>query len=247
MNIVVIGIGRLGTNLAQALRDAGHDVTVVRGRAVTTDCSEENQLPQTADAFIIAVKDDVLEDVIVRATKGREDQLFLHTAGSMPMSVFEGHCRRYGVFYPMQTFSKEAIVPFTDIPIFLEADSAETLDVLNELARTLSSHIYHLSTDDRKYLHLAAVFACNFANHCMALSANVLGRIGIPFDVMLPLVDQTVRKLHTMAPADAQTGPAVRHDNNVIISQHHLLDDSPKMQNVYDLLTNSIYEKSTNK
>ena len=247
MNIVVIGTGRLGTNLAQALRDAGHDVTVVRGRDVTDDCSGENPLPQTADAFIIAVKDDVLEDVIVRATKGREDQLFLHTAGSMPMSVFEGHCRRYGVFYPMQTFSKEAIVPFTDIPIFLEADSAETLDLLNELARTLSSHIYHLSTDDRKYLHLAAVFACNFANHCMALSADVLGRIGIPFDVMLPLVDQTVRKLHTMAPADAQTGPAVRHDNNVIISQHHLLDDSPKMQNVYDLLTNSIYEKSTNK
>jgi hypothetical protein len=81
----------------------------------------------------------------------------------------------------------------------------------------------------------------------MALSADVLGRIGIPFDVMLPLIDQTVRKLHTMAPVDAQTGPAVRHDNNVIIGQHHLLDDNPKMQNVYDLLTNSIYEKSTNK
>ena len=247
MNIVVIGTGRLGTNLAQALRDAGHDVTVVRGRAVTTDCGGGSPLPQTADAFIIAVKDDVLEDVIVRATKGREDQLFLHTAGSMPMSAFSDYCRRYGVFYPMQTFSKETIVPFTDIPIFLEADSAETLDVLNELARTLSSHIYHLSTDDRKYLHLAAVFACNFANHCMALSADVLGRIGIPFDVMLSLVDQTVRKLHTMSPVDAQTGPAVRHDNNVIISQHHLLDDNPKMQNVYDLLTNSIYEKSTNK
>ena len=247
MNIVVIGTGRLGTNLAQALHDAGHDVTVVRGRAVTVDSGGENPLPQTADAFIIAVKDDVLEDVIVRATKGREYQLFLHTAGSMPMSVFSGHCRRYGVFYPMQTFSKETIVPFTDIPIFLEADSAETLDVLNELARTLSSHIYHLSTDDRKYLHLAAVFACNFANHCMALSADVLGRIGIPFDVMLPLVDQTVRKLHTMSPVDVQTGPAVRHDNNVIISQHHLLDNNPKMQNVYDLLTQSIYEKSTNK
>lgn len=247
MNIVVIGTGRLGTNLAQALRDAGHDVTVVRGRAVTTDCGGESPLPQTADAFIIAVKDDVLEDVIVRATKGREDQLFLHTAGSMPMSAFSDYCCRYGVFYPMQTFSKETIVPFTDIPIFLEADSAETLDVLNELARTLSSHVYHLSTDDRRYLHLAAVFACNFANHCMALSADVLGRIGIPFDVMLPLIDQTVRKLHTMSPVDAQTGPAVRHDNNVIIGQHHLLDDNPKMQNVYDLLTNSIYEKSTNK
>ena len=163
------------------------------------------------------------------------------------MSAFSDYCRRYGVFYPMQTFSKETIVPFTDIPIFLEADSAETLDVLNELARTLSSHVYHLSTDDRRYLHLAAVFACNFANHCMALSADVLGRIGIPFDVMLPLIDQTVRKLHTMSPVDAQTGPAVRHDNNVIIGQHHLLDDNPKMQNVYDLLTNSIYEKSTNK
>ena len=247
MNIVLIGTGRLATNLAPALRDAGHDVTIVRGRALIADCSGETPLPRTADAFIIAVKDDVLEDVIVRATEGREDQLFLHTAGSMPMSVFKDRCRRYGVFYPMQTFSKETIVPFTDIPLFLEANSTETLSVLSELARTLSPHIYHLSTDDRKYLHLAAVFACNFANHCMALSADVLGRIGIPFDVMLPLVDQTVRKLHTMAPANAQTGPAVRHDNNVIISQHHLLDDNPKLQNVYDLLTESIYEKSTNK
>ena len=241
MNIVVIGIGRLGTNLAQALRDAGHDVTIVRGRAVTVDSGGEPPLPQTADAFIIAVKDDVLEDVIVRATKGRKDQLFLHTAGSMPMSVFEGHCRRYGVFYPMQTFSKEAIVPFTDIPIFLEADSAETLDVLNELARTLSSHIYHLSTDDRRYLHLAAVFACNFANHCYALSAEILQQHGLPFNVMLPLIDETARKVHHLSPLEAQTGPAIRYDLNVINKQQQLLDD-PAMKELYERLSKSIYQ-----
>ncbi|MBR0259597.1 MAG: DUF2520 domain-containing protein [Prevotella sp.] len=239
MRIVLIGTGRLGTNLAPALRDAGHEVTVVRGRAL-------DDLPSEADAFIIAVKDDVLGDVIARATEGRENQLFLHTAGSMPMSVFEGRCRHYGVFYPMQTFSKETLVPFADIPLFLEADCEQTMATLQSLAESLSHSVYQLSSADRKYLHLAAVFACNFANHCMALSADVLAHIGIPFDVMMPLVDQTVRKLHSIPPAEAQTGPAVRYDENVIRRQHDLLADNPEMQRIYDLLTESIHKKTMN-
>ena len=258
MEIVIIGSGNLATQLGLALTDAGLHIRQVYSR--TADHAKQladkigagytaniDEIDENADVYIMSVKDDAISEIASKVCAKSSDAVFLHTAGSISIEIFKGKAQHYGVLYPMQTFSKETIVPFTDIPIFLEADSAETLDVLNELARTLSSHVYHLSTDDRRYLHLAAVFACNFANHCMALSADVLGRIGIPFDVMLPLIDQTVRKLHTMSPVDAQTGPAVRHDNNVIISQHHLLDDNPKMQNVYDLLTNSIYEKSTNK
>ena len=258
MTIALIGRGRLATNLLPALQQAGHDVTSVNSRTL-------EELPQQADVYIISVKDSALREVIAHATKGREDQFFVHTAGSMSVDVFEGYCSRYGVFYPMQTFSKERQVSFREIPIFIEtggsgkaavdgktadhttsADAtAETLGVLRVLADSVSQKVYELSTADRKYLHLAAVFACNFANHCYALAADVLAKKGLPFDVMLPLIDETARKVHEMHPQDAQTGPAVRYDENVISMQSDLLADEPVLQDIYRLLSKSIHQKAT--
>lgn len=252
MTIALIGRGRLATNLLPALQQAGHDVTSVNSRTL-------EELPQQADVYIISVKDSALREVIAHATKGREDQFFVHTAGSMSVDVFEGYCSRYGVFYPMQTFSKERQVSFREIPIFIEtggsgratdhttsADAtAETLGVLRVLADSVSQKVYELSTADRKYLHLAAVFACNFANHCYALAADVLAKKGLPFDVMLPLIDETARKVHEMHPQDAQTGPAVRYDENVINMQSDLLADEPVQQDIYRLLSKSIHQKAT--
>ena len=268
MTIALIGRGRLATNLLPALQQAGHDVTSVNSRTL-------EELPQQADVYIISVKDSALREVIAHATKGREDQFFVHTAGSMSVDVFEGYCSRYGVFYPMQTFSKERQVSFREIPIFIEAGgsgkaavdgkiadhttsadatadhttsadaTAETLGVLRVLADSVSQKVYELSTADRKYLHLAAVFACNFANHCYALAADVLAKKGLPFDVMLPLIDETARKVHGMHPQDAQTGPAVRYDENVISMQSDLLADEPVLQDIYRLLSKSIHQKAT--
>lgn len=262
MTIALIGRGRLATNLLPALQQAGHDVTSVNSRTL-------EELPQQADVYIISVKDSALREVIAHATKGREDQFFVHTAGSMSVDVFEGYCSRYGVFYPMQTFSKERQVDFREIPIFIEAGgsgkaadhttsadatadhttsadaTAETLGVLRVLADSVSQKVYELSTADRKYLHLAAVFACNFANHCYALAADVLAKKGLPFDVMLPLIDETARKVHGMHPQDAQTGPAVRYDENVISMQSNLLADEPVLQDIYRLLSKSIHQKAT--
>lgn len=258
MTIALIGRGRLATNLLPALQQAGHDVTSVNSRTL-------EELPQQADVYIISVKDSALREVIAHATKGRENQFFVHTAGSMSVDVFEGYCSRYGVFYPMQTFSKERQVSFREIPIFIEAGgsdraavdgktadhttsadaTADTLGVLRVLADSVSQKVYELSTADRKYLHLAAVFACNFANHCYALAADVLAKKGLPFDVMLPLIDETARKVHEMHPQDAQTGPAVRYDENVISMQSDLLADEPVLQDIYRLLSKSIHQKAT--
>ena len=112
MKTVLIGRGRLATNLERALLSASHEVMSINSRTL-------DGLPQKADVFVIAVKDSALPDVIREATKGREDQLFVHTAGSMPLSLFEGCTSRYGVFYPMQTFSKERLTDFAEIPLFL--------------------------------------------------------------------------------------------------------------------------------
>ncbi len=235
MRIVVIGTGRLAWNLAPALSEAGHEVVTVNSRTL-------EGLPFEADIFIIAVKDDALAEVIARTAKGREEQLFVHTAGSMPMTLFEGHVRHCGVFYPMQSFSKERRVDFHSIPIFLEAGDDTSLATMKTLADTISDSVYELDTTGRRYLHLAAVFACNFANHCYALAADVLAKCGLPFNVMLPLIDETARKVHQLHPRDAQTGPAVRRDHNVIGMQSQLLADYPQLRCIYDLLSQSIQQ-----
>lgn len=240
MKIVLIGRGRLATNLERALLEAGHEVASINSRTL-------EDLPEEADVFVIAVKDSALADVIREATKGRETQVFVHTAGSMPLRLFEGMTQHYGVFYPMQTFSKERAVDFTEIPIFIEASDNETLCVLRQLAESITRRVYELSSDDRQYLHLAAVFACNFANHCYAMAAEILEEHGLPFDVMLPLIDETARKVHQLHPLEAQTGPAVRYDENVIHHQSDLLANEPQMKDLYERLSLHIHEKAEKK
>ena len=229
MRIALIGRGRVATHMGKALLKAGHKVVSVNSRTLA-------ELPQDADVYIIAVKDRALQEVISKVTKGREGQLFLHTAGSMPLSVFEGYADNAGVLYPMQTFSMDREVDFREIPLFIEGADPR----IRAVAESLSAHVYELSTADRKYLHLAAVFACNFANHCYTLAADVLQKKGLPLDVMLPLVDETARKVHELHPTEAQTGPAVRGDQNVMQAQAALLDG--KAKEIYELLSQSIQE-----
>ena len=226
-------------NLEHALLSAGHEVASVNSRTLES-------LPLEADIFIIAVKDAALADVIRVATKGRESQLFVHTAGSMPMDMFKGLTTHYGVFYPMQTFSKERLVDFNDISVFLETNDDVSMERLKMLAATLTTHIYELDSEGRKHLHLAAVFACNFVNHCYALSAEVLAAKGLPFSVMLPLVDETAQKVHELAPREAQTGPAVRGDQNVMQMQASMLEGKPEVKAIYEALSNDIQRIADN-
>lgn len=234
MNVAMIGRGRVATHMGKALLKAGHGVVSVNSRTL-------EELPQDADVYIIAVKDSALQDVIRQLTnllKTKNDApLIVHTAGSMPLSVFEGYAENGGVFYPMQTFSMEREVDFREIPLFIEGKDKR----IRELAESISEHVYELSSDDRKYLHLAAVFACNFTNHCYTLAAEVLEKKGLPFDVMLPLVDETARKVHELHPHEAQTGPAVRGDENVMNAQAALLDGRNK--EIYELLSKSIQKR----
>ena len=228
--------------MGKALLQAGHQLTSVNSRTLA-------ELPQHADIYIIAVKDSALQEVIQHLTdrlqtstpsfrRGQgEAPLLVHTAGSMPLSVFDGYDCHAGVLYPMQTFSMDREVNFREIPLFIEGADPR----IRAVAESLSAHVYELSTADRKYLHLAAVFACNFANHCYTLAADVLARKGLPFDVMLPLVDETARKVHELHPTDAQTGPAARGDQNVMAAQSALLDG--RLQAIYNLMSESIQDK----
>lgn len=252
MKIIFIGAGNLATQLAKALLNAGHDIiqvysrtkasasvlATIAGGAPTTDLEE---IRKDADLYILAVKDSVLGDIIPQICKGREDRVFVHTAGSMPMNIFQGMALHYGVFYPMQTFSKNRDVEFAGIPVFIEGNDHLSLQTLHRMGESISNRVYELSTEDRKYLHLAAVFACNFVNHCYTLSSNILSAHHIPFDVMLPLIDETAAKVHDLTPFEAQTGPAVRFDENIIRAQAALLKNNPLTKDIYERMSMSIH------
>lgn len=253
MNIVLIGAGNLATNLGKALLKAGHSVSQVYSRTWESASMLAEQLgsealtdisrvTKDADLYVLSVKDSALESLIGALCDGERRGVFVHTAGSMPMSVFSGKAERYGVVYPMQSFTKSRAVDFSEIPVFLEASDDGVAEMLGALSGQLSSSVRFITSAERKKLHLAAVFACNFVNHCYELSAEVLASCGLPFSVMLPLIDETAAKVHQLSPREAQTGPAVRYDENVISMQSASLAREKRLQDIYLLMSKSIHD-----
>lgn len=179
-----------------------------------------------ADGYIFSVKDDALPEILRRMPK--TNGTWIHTAGSVPMHIFAPYIANYGVIYPLQTFSKKRTVNFADIPLFIEANNNETRETIQSLATALSPKVYYMEGEKRQYLHLSAVFACNFANHMYTLAADILENEGIPYDVLKPLIEETAEKVKEMSPRNAQTGPAVRFDKQVMKKHLDLLKDEEK-------------------
>ena len=169
----------------------------------------------------------------------------------MPMDVFKSHALQYGVLYPMQTFSKNRRVSFREIPCFIEASSPEALATVRALAASISDHVVDCDSEKRKKMHLAAVLACNLTNHCYRLAERVLEaeQIGvleaeqIDFRLFLPLIEETARKVKTLSPKEAQTGPMVRYDQNVMQMQMAMLPDA-RTREIYRLMAESIHDDS---
>lgn len=254
-SVVFIGAGNLATNLAKALYYKGFRIVQVYSRteesartlaqaveaAYTTDLAS---VAADAQLYIVALKDAAFVRMLPEIVAGRENTLWVHTAGSIPMNVWAGRVERYGVFYPMQTFSRQRMADFRQIPVFVESNSAEDARFLKDIASALSGKVYEATSEQRKSLHLAAVFACNFTNHMYTLAAGLLEKYGLPFEVMLPLIDETARKVHEIEPRLAQTGPAVRYDENVIGEHLQMLAGEPQMQELYKLISESIHRHS---
>lgn len=250
-SVCVLGCGNLGTHLVQALYHAGYPILqlfsrtvesatalsdLVGGAPFTTDLSK---IDLSADLYICALKDSVLVDVL-RKTPLRGKPI-IHTAGSMPLSLLEEFTEEGGVLYPMQSFSKAKPVDFSKIPIFVEASTSVMMEKLTDMAKHISKSVMPLDTEGRKQLHLAAVFASNFSNHMYAIANEQLAKLGLPFEVLLPLIDETSGKIHTLSPVDAQTGPAVRYDLNVIEAQTKRIEN-PLQRKIYELVSQSIHE-----
>ena len=249
MRIVIIGSGNLATQLSLALQEAGKDIVQVYSRSeehartlaekigcdFTTDVEDINR---QADIYIVSIKDDAISEM---AATLAGVSMILHTAGSIPMDVFRGHAQHYGVLYPMQTFSKNRQVDFREIPCFIEASDDESLAAIRQLAGSLSSHVVDCDSERRKKMHLAAVLACNLANHCYRLAERVVEAEHIDFRLFQPLIMETARKVATMSPRDAQTGPMVRYDQRVMDMQIQMLPDE-RTRDIYRLMADSIHE-----
>lgn len=251
--IVFIGSGNLATNMAKALYHQGFRILQIYSRTAAharlladkveaewTDSLES--VSNRGEIYIVSLTDEALVQLMPQIVKEREDKLFIHTAGSVSLDIWQGYAQRYGVIYPMQTFSKQVEVDFTSIPVFIEANNVDDHDRMDAIARTLSQKVYDATSEQRKILHLAAVFTCNFSNHLFALAAKLLKQHGLPFDVMLPLIDETARKVHQLPPALTQTGPAIRNDEGVMRAHLDMLKDEPVMREIYEKMSQSIHQ-----
>ncbi|HWS01630.1 MAG TPA: DUF2520 domain-containing protein, partial [Prolixibacteraceae bacterium] len=171
---------------------------------------------------------------------GIRKQLVVHTSGSISMDILSAVSENYGVFYPLQTLSKQKEVDFRTIPICIEANSAENLEKLTILANILSDQVYPVDSVRRRQLHLAAVFVCNFVNHFYAIGEKLLQEQQIDFNLLRPLILETAQKAMQFSPPDVQTGPAAR-GNRQIQEQHlKLLEHHPDWQQLYQLISNNI-------
>lgn len=228
MKIAIIGAGSVGTNLHHAFALKGVHTELVHARPLTDEKTSEEAIKQlpTADVYIYTVADHALREVVavVHAPKA----LHLHTSGSIPIEVFGEDKPHAGVLYFLQSFSRTKLIDeWSSIPCFIEGKNIDDIAAIYSLAQVLTSRIYEANQHDRERLHIAGVFANNYTNLMYRIAAEILQDTQIPFEALLPLIDNTAAKVHFLAPKDAQTGPAQRGDQAVMDHQWEILKATP--------------------
>jgi len=248
-SVVLIGAGNVAWHLGMALKKKKIDFLQVLGRTIepvkelagilnadyTLDFEKINV---NADLYIISVSDDAIVEIIKKLYL--QGQLVVHTAGSIPMSVFKGRFENYGVFYPLQTFTKGHEVHFDKVPVCLEANDQDNMNILVQLAGLISQTVLFMNSEKRAKLHLAAVFACNFTNHMYSIANRILKKEQIDFSILHPLIIETALKATGMNPAEAQTGPAVRKNRMRMDKQMKMLENDPAIREIYEILSDNI-------
>ena len=248
----MLGSGNVATNFALALKNKyqlvqiySRNIDNARELAEKVGCEAINDLKMVvndAHVYIIAVNDDAIASIIENTPCN--NALWLHTSGSTPIDVFEGKRSHYGVCWPVQSLSKSNIVKMHNVHLFIEGNTDEATHELEKFSTTMSHNVHQSSSHDRLLLHIASVFACNFANHLFTLSSELLEEAGLPFDAMLPLIKTTVEKLDHMTPQQSQTGPAARGDIKII--EKHLSSLTGDKRKIYKLLSESIMRSKGN-
>lgn len=245
IKITVIGSGNVAQHLIKAFtkseqieivqvfsRKKESVLNLVNADRIVTEFANLHE----SDLYIISVSDDAISEVSEQLPF--KNQLVVHTSGTTSIDVLDSKNRK-GVFYPLQTFSKAKSVDFSIIPICLEAENPEDYTILDTVAKSISEAVFSISSEQRKALHVSAVFVNNFTNHLYQIGQEICVNNQVPFDILKPLILETADKIKVLSPANAQTGPAKRHDYTTIEAHLNYLTDE-NQRNIYKLLTQSI-------
>ena len=247
IKVVLIGSGNVASHLIQVMQSvAGVALVQVFARNPNSllhllpkeKITADYQKIAAADVYIISVSDNAIAEVSEKFPF--ENRLVVHTSGSSALAVLHNKNRK-GVFYPLQTFTKNKKIDFTPIPICIEAENEHDTALLEELAHCISQKVFQINSAQRKSLHVAAVFVCNFTNHLYQIGNEICKENNVPFEILHPLIQETAQKIRKLSPKEAQTGPALRNDSKTI-EKHINFIENPTYKLIYQLLTQSIQD-----
>ena len=256
MKITIIGSGNVGTHLAKRLFEKGHSIVQIFSRNIENAAElaqqvnaesicDLSELVESTEIIIIAVKDDVIEEI--SKAINFENVLIVHTSGGTSSAVLVRQLKqpvllrlRFGIFYPLQSFSKVKSVDFEKLPICIDANNEEDLNLLETLAQSICPNVYRINDKERAILHVCAVMVNNFTNHLFAMADDILKQENLTLDILKPLILETVKKIENHPPKQMQTGPAIRNDEKTIDNHLQFLDKYPDYQLIYKLLSDSI-------
>ena len=247
-SISLIGSGNVATHLGLALKKNNYQITQVYSRTLVNaeklagmlNAEAINNLSElkTVDLIIISVKDNA----IIKVIKKINNSPIVHTSGSVDLTIFSNKFKQYGVFYPLQTFNKNIDLDFSNIPICIETNDKEFELKIKQLANCISNTVICMTSEQRKQLHIAAVFSSNFSNHMFSIAEELLNKSGVEFSILLPLIQQTIKKLEKNKAKNVQTGPAIRKDTDIL--QDHLTNIQDKnIREIYQKISENIIKE----
>lgn len=248
IKIALVGAGSVAIHLGLALKHAGFKVEYVLNRSPERGMLLAKKLDarfvtsfealNNPDLVILAISDDAIP--VMAEQLGGSSFSVVHTSGTVSKDVLSITGSDYGVFYPLQTFSVNNVVDFSKVPICIDSSNSVFTIRLEHLAHSLSHTVCQIDDQKRRILHLAGVFASNFSNYLYAIADDILVKNDIPFELLLPLIQETAIKIQTTAPLEAQTGPAKRGDITTIQKHLLLLQNEPQLLELYKIFTDNI-------
>ena len=249
--IIILGAGPLAVNLSMAIHKKGYDIVEVYNRSESKGkelarrlkagyIPEPEMIPPDADLYILAVSDTAIPLLLKRIKTNR---LIVHTCGSVRMDILQSVSPNFGVIYPPQTFTVQKLLPFRKVPLCIEASSDLNLRLLRSFAESLSENVYSIDSDQRRVLHLSAVFAANFTNFMTAISQELVLENGMDFGILGPIIRQTAANASSGDVFGLQTGPAIREDLTTIRQHQDMLSSHPDYKEIYDLITRKIIQR----
>ena len=244
MKIAILGSGNVAYHLAKMFKEKNIPISQIFGRNEKDlqEISEQFEIPFSttelvdAELYFIAVNDDAV--AAISKNIKNQNSLVAHTSGSLPKEILEGNYRKAS-FYPLQTFSKSKMLQYSEIPFFVEGENEEDSQILENLALKISEKVMKSDYEKRKYIHLTAVFACNFVNHLFARAKEISDSQQIPFHYFLPLIKETTSKIEKIEPKLAQTGPAIRNDEKILQLHEALITEEEHLK-MYQVMNESI-------